>query len=203
VNIDRNTTKLENANLKTKSAEAANLLLKQQIQPHFLFNSLSTLKVLYKQDISLGENYLVLLADFMRTSISESHSISATLQEELKTLENYLNMQKMRFGEALQWNIFIEDEDFLHKQIPAFSLQPLAENAIKHNQFSVKNPLLIKVEQRDNTLVIANSINKKTYLDDSIGTGLNNISERYYIWSGIELEIEDSGREFLVRFQLK
>jgi len=202
IQIDRNNTKLENANLKTKSAEAANLLLKQQIHPHFLFNSLSTLKVLYKQDNSLGEEYLVLLADFLRTSISDSHAVSATLKEELAILENYLNLQRMRFGDALQWEIKVNDDVFLQKQIPAFSLQPLAENAIKHNHFSLKQPLIIEVEKVDDFLVVKNSINKKKYSEYSIGTGLTNISERYQLWSGNSLSIENSGSEFIVKFQL-
>lgn len=202
IQIDRNITKLENANLKTKSAEAAILLLKQQIHPHFLFNSLHTIKVLYKDDIQLGEEYLVQLADFLRTTVSNTRAATATIDEELKLFENYLNMQKIRFGDALNWNIKIEDAKYLKSLVPAFSLQPLAENAIKHNYFSKKQPLSITIEQVGNTLVVSNGINKKKYADSSIGTGLMNLSERYQIWSGNEIEIEDDGIMFLVRFKI-
>lgn len=203
VQFDRNKTKLENANLKIKSAEAANLLLKQQIHPHFLFNSLHTIKVLYKDDVQSGEEYLIQLADFLRTAISNTKAISATLEEELILFENYMNLQKMRFGDALQWQINISDPEFLSIHIPAFFLQPLAENAIKHNHFSKKQPLIITVEQKGNSVIISNRINKKKYVDNSIGTGLLNISERYKILSGNELEIEDDGYVFQVRFKIK
>ncbi|UZT99058.1 histidine kinase [Chryseobacterium fluminis] len=202
VQLERNNTKLENANLKVKSAEAVNLLLKQQIQPHFLFNSLNTMKVLYKEDHQLGEKYLLLLSDFLRSTIAESPNITATLQEELAVFENYLQMQKMRFGEALQWNINIDDESYLLKSLPSFSLQPLAENAIKHNHFSVKQPLIISVNQLDEQLIISNPIHKKKYSDHSIGSGLINISERYQILSGIPLQIEDKNDYFVISFKL-
>jgi two-component system LytT family sensor kinase len=203
VQFDRNKTKLENANLKIKSAEAANLLLKQQIHPHFLFNSLHTIKVLYKDDLLLGEEYLVQLADFLRTAISNTKAISASFEEELALFENYLNLQKMRFGDALSWQINIADEESLSIQIPAFFLQPLAENAIKHNYFSKKQPLIISVEQIGNIVIVSNGINKKKYVDTSIGTGLLNISERYQIFSGNELGTEDDGSIFKVSFKLK
>jgi len=203
VQFERNKTKLENANLKIKSAEAANLLLKQQIHPHFLFNSLHTIKVLYKDDLQLGEEYLVQLADFLRTAVSNTNAVSASLEEELKLFENYLNLQKMRFGSALQWHVKISDPEYLSIQIPAFFLQPLAENAIKHNHLSTKTPLFIRVEQNGDHMIISNGINKKKYVDTSIGTGLLNISERYHIFSGNEIEIEDDSYVFQVRFKLK
>lgn len=203
VQTDRNKIKLENANLKTKSAEAVNLLLKQQMHPHFLFNSLHTIKVLYKDNPELGENYLVYLADFLRTTISESHSVSATVEEEIKLLENYLKMQQMRFENALQWEIKTEKTNLSHYLIPAFSLQPLAENAIKHNHFSEKNPLLIFIEIKNGYLKISNNISKKKYTDYSVGTGLMNISERYFMWCGEDLEILDDGNYFSINFKLE
>lgn len=203
IETDRNKIKFENAKLKIKSAEAVNLLLKQQLHPHFLFNSLHTIKVLYKYNIDLGEEYLVHLADFLRTTISETHSVSATVEEEIKLLENYLKMQQMRFDNALQWEIQNEDVHFLQYLIPAFSLQPLAENAIKHNHFSEKNPLLIIIEIKDGFLKISNNISKKKYTDYSVGTGLMNISERYFMWCGEDLEISDDGVSFLINFKLK
>ncbi|WP_407494349.1 sensor histidine kinase [Elizabethkingia anophelis] len=202
IQIDRNQTKLENARLKLKSAEAASILLKQQIHPHFLFNTLHTIKILYKEDAEIGEEYLVQLADFLRTAVSKTQETSATLKEELNLFVNYLNMQRMRFGDALKWEVNIEDPQYLNSYLPAFSLQPLAENAIKHNHFSAKQPLHLLVEQREGNLTVSNGINKKKYSDLSIGIGLVNLSERYELWSGYELEIKDNGETFAVHFKL-
>ncbi|MFT3919915.1 sensor histidine kinase [Cloacibacterium sp.] len=189
--------------LKIKSAEAVNLLLKQQMHPHFLFNSLHTIKILYKDNPELGEEYLVYLADFLRTTITETHSVTATVDEEINLLENYLKMQKMRFDNALQWEIINDEIDLTRIVLPALSLQPLAENAIKHNYFSQKNPLLIIIEIKNGFLKISNNISKKKYADYSVGTGLMNISERYYMWCGEDLEILDDGNFFIVNLKLK
>ncbi|WP_294184190.1 sensor histidine kinase [uncultured Sphingobacterium sp.] len=200
---DRNKTKLENVNLKVKSAEAVNLLLKQQIQPHFLFNSLHTIKALYNDDRELGEKYLILLADFLRLSISGVRAVSHTLAEEVNTCEIYMDMQKIRFGESLKWIVDINQSDSSIWQLPGFSLQPLVENAIKHNLLSIKSPLKISIEQDGEYLTISNNIQKKSYKDESMGTGLANLAERYKIWSSDELEIDNKESIFSVRFKMK
>lgn len=201
VQIDRNRIILENAKLKTKSAEAVNLVLKQQMHPHFLFNSLHTIKVLYNDNRELAEEYLVHLADFLRTTISETHTVDATVEDEIKMLDTYVKMQQIRFGKGLVLEIKNDSVNLSKSVIPAFSLQPLAENAIKHNHFSDKNPLLISIIINDELLTVSNNINKKKYSENSMGTGLINISERYFIWCGENLEIYDDGNVFNVNFK--
>ena len=120
VNAEREILQLRAAN-----AEAAILVLKQQIHPHFLFNSLNTLKLLYKKNTEKGDEYLVHLADFLRASINNQQNEISSLKDELVLLYDYLEMQKIRFGNALTFIINIPEDQLLSKFIPSFSLQPL------------------------------------------------------------------------------
>lgn len=195
-------TELENSRLQLRTAEAENLLLKQQIHPHFLFNSLNTLKALYKKDIDLGERYLIQLAGFLRAAVSLNESMVTTLQEELDFCQNYLEMQKMRFGEALEWDINIDNPEILKNNIPTFSLQPLAENAIKHNHFTKQKPLKIKIEQKGDYISVFNTMNLREHLEISLKSGLANLAERCLIWSGNEIIINNDGVTFSVSFKI-
>jgi two-component system LytT family sensor kinase len=200
--LEKENAMLENINIKLKSSEANNLLLKQQIHPHFLFNSLHLIKSLYRSKPQLADDYLIKLSDFLRQSISRSKDISSTLEEELKYFDDYLKMQKIRFGDTLNWEIIIDNQDFLQYHIPTFSLQSLAENAIKHNSFSDNHPLKITVNQHHDKLEILNPVRKKNIPENNTGTGLNNLAERYQLWSGKSLEIEHNEDFFLVTFIL-
>ena len=115
---------LENSRLQLRITQAENLLLKQQIHPHFLFNSLNTLKALYKKDMALGEVYLLQLADFLRSAVSHHNSQSTILEEELRFCKNYMEMQKIRFDKALHQELEIQDVKMLQGFVPCFSLQP-------------------------------------------------------------------------------
>lgn len=195
-------TELENSRLQLRSSQAENLLLKQQIHPHFLFNSLNTLKALYKKDPKLGEIYLLQLADFLRSAVSLNNSPATTLQEELEICKNYMEMQKMRFGEALEWELNIENSEKLKGFVPSFSLQPLLENAIKHNIFIKENPLKLVIEQRDDFIIVSNAINPRNAGETSTKSGLSNLAERYQLWSGEEIIIKNDGKSFSVSFKI-
>ena len=195
-------TDLENSRLQMKNTEAENLLLKQQIQPHFLFNALSTLKTLYKSNPEKGEHYLLQLADFLRVAVSHNKKFTAALQEELAICRNYLEMQKIRFGDSLDWELVIENPEKLKGYIPSFSLQPLLENAIKHNVLTRERPLKIKIHQFEDSIEVSNIINSKEYGNGSTGSGLANLSERYYLLTGDNLIVQNDGHIFLVRFKI-
>ena len=195
-------TELENSRLQLRTAEAENLLLKQQIHPHFLFNSLNTLKALYKKDLNLGEHYLIQLAGFLRAAVTLNESMVTTLQEELDFCQNYLEMQKMRFTDALEWEIQINNPEMLKCSIPTFSLQPLAENAIKHNSFTKQQPLRIKIEQKEAYISVSNTMSLKEPSETSLKSGLANLAERCLIWSGNEIMISNDGITFSVSFKI-
>jgi two-component system LytT family sensor kinase len=195
-------TELENSRLQLRNAQAENLLLKQQIHPHFLFNSLNTLKALYKKDSSLGEVYLLNLADFLRSAVSHNNRHAATLQEELEICKNYLEMQKIRFNEALEWNLKIENQEILKGLVPSFSLQPLLENAIKHNIFTRETPLKLLIIQKGNYITVCNNINLRNAGQTSTKSGLSNLAERLLLWSGEEIIIKNDGILFSVSFKI-
>ncbi|WP_288244445.1 histidine kinase [uncultured Chryseobacterium sp.] len=189
---------LENYQLQMRNTEAENLILKQQIHPHFLFNALNTLNLLYKKDQTMGEQYLLRLSDFLRVSVSQNRIAVATLGEELSICNNYLEMQKIRFGNAIQWEVIIEDDDALQKEIPSFSLQPLLENAIKHNGFTQITPLNIKIIQHGDSIEVSNNICKKKYNEVSLKSGLSNLTERYRLLTGSGITVTKNSETFSV-----
>lgn len=193
---------LENAALKIKNIEATNQHLKQQIHPHFLFNSLNTLKTLIKKNPDKAENYLVMLSDFLRASISIDTPNMVTLKDEIKLCFDYLEMQKIRFGEALQYTIEIPEEIRHSKFVPVFSILPLLENAIKHNILTSELPLYIKIEYEDERVITTNNIQPKITIEPGTSVGLKNLAERYKIISGDEVLISKNEKEFSVSIKI-
>jgi len=191
----------ENQELKLKNMEATNQQLKQQIQPHFLFNSLSTLKSLMSTSPADAEDYLVRLSEFLRSSLS-SHILNTTsLADELHLAVNYLEMQKIRFGEALQFIIGIPEEITQAWQLPTFSLQMLAENAIKHNILTLDSPLTITISWSEGMITVSNNLQKKVTEAKGTGTGLANLRERHRLLSGEDIIIEETASSFSVHIK--
>ncbi len=199
---DRYKIDLENSNLRAVNFEAANQLLKQQIQPHFLFNALNILKSLYKRNTSEGENYLIYLSNFLRASLSNTSSKITRVKEEIELCKNYINMQKIRFGESLQYSVVIPDATLNNEYIPSFSIQPLIENAIKHNELTEEQPLVVNIMQVGDWIQVSNSLKIKSIAADSTGVGLSNLSERYKLLSGEDLIIEEDENTFSVKIKL-
>ncbi len=193
---------LEYSRLQTRNKEAENLLLKQQIQPHFLFNALSTLKSLINTDPEKSERYLMNLAEFLRASVSHNKSFTATLEEELSICRNYLELQKIRFGDALEWELVVEENERLHEFVPSLSLQPLLENAIKHNVLTKFNPLKIAIRQRGEVIEVLNNVNPKTHGDSFTKSGLGNLAARYNLLTGDNIDIVNDGAIFSVSFKI-
>lgn len=194
-------SELEISLLRSANAETTNQLLRQQVQPHFLFNALNVLKSLIKQNPKTAEAYLLRLSDFLRTSFSQNKKGVATVRDEIKLCRDYLEMQKMRFGDALDYT-FDVPEQCLDRCLPFFSLQPLAENAIKHNQLTDERPLHIRVLVEGDTIKVENNLQRLSRVEGSTGNGLSNLSERYRLLSGKRIEIYDDGHIFSVAFEI-
>jgi two-component system, LytTR family, sensor kinase len=188
----------ENAALKVKNVEATNQQLKQQIHPHFLFNSLNTLKILIKKNPDLAEDYLVKLSDFLRASLLSNNPNVVKLSDELKLCYDFLDMQKIRFGNAFNFQIQIPAEVQSSAFVPVFSLLSLLENAIKHNQLTNEFPLRIEVRYVDGRIIVSNNLQDKYSIEPSTGLGLENLAERYRIISGDEIVINNDGQTFSV-----
>lgn len=193
---------IENAELKAANAEANNLLLKQQIQPHFLFNALNILKTLYKKDVNSGDEYIVHLANFLRASVSNTSEKVVKLADEIKICTDYIAMQKIRFGDALQCDISIDTAEGRQDFVPSFSLQPLLENAIKHNDATNQQPLYIRLFKEDGYIVVENNLQPKKQPVPSGGYGLSNLMKRYELLSGEEIIIKEDETAFSVRLKI-
>lgn len=189
---------LENARLKLKHAEAMNQKLKQQIHPHFLFNSLNTLKTLTKKTPRTATDYVVWLSRFLRSSLLSTNKNTIKLSEELNLCTNYLEMQKIRFQSSLVYRLNIPDKVRNSGFVLPFSIQLLLENAIKHNAMSRESPLHIQVLYEDGWIKVCNNKQERIRREPSSGMGLDNLADRYQILTDDEIVIEQDNDQFLV-----
>jgi two-component system, LytTR family, sensor kinase len=198
--FQKESAELEIERLKVNNLEAQKLILLQQLQPHFLFNALSTLKSLISENPTNAEDYTVRLSDFLRYSVQAKNNEVVSLAEELTFTNNYIQLQKVRFGDSFQCPIDIP-EQYLSKKIPVYALQTLVENAIKHNSFTDKKPLLIRVSVERNRIKVSNNLLPKT-LQTPSGTGLENLNQRYKLITDKEIEIVKTETEFTLYIDL-
>ncbi|MFP5040840.1 sensor histidine kinase [Parasediminibacterium sp. JCM 36343] len=191
---------IEIEQLKVKNLEAQKQALMQQLQPHFLFNSLSVLKSLIKENPEDAEDYTVKLSDFLRYSVESHKNQIVTLQAELQFTNDYILLQKVRFGHSFSCFIDIP-EQILSDKIPVYALQTLVENAFKHNYFTEKKPLAIRISYENELIKIWN--NKVSIrLTERSATGLNNLNMRYELISGKGIEIIETEDDFCVMIHL-
>lgn len=199
IRIDYAQMQTENAQLRVKSLEAQHEKLKNQLHPHFLFNSLSALKALVRRDPALAEQYIIKLSGFLRFTMSHNEQNVVPLHEEVKFSLDYLEMQQIRFRGALQYAIEVPLEDLAGAYLPVFSLQLSLENAIKHNLLAQDQPLYIGIRYLDSGwLLIENNIQKKLIGDPASGIGLKNLSDRYKLLAEEDIRIENDSESFKV-----
>lgn len=198
----KNQLELERSKLDKFKERAINQMLRQQVQPHFLFNALSSLKSLIKKDSVMAESYLLQLSDYLRGSFMTSDDGLATVKQELKLCEDYLSMQKIRFKEAIQYQIQVSDE-VMKDQLPIFSLQPLVDNALKHNHYTIESPLYIDILQEEGWIIVRNNVClRKGSSEDTNNYGLNNLKERFSYYLKDSVIIRDEGPCFEVHVKL-
>jgi two-component system, LytTR family, sensor kinase len=197
---DKEISDLAYKELEVNNLEAQKQVLMQQLQPHFLFNALSTLKSLIQENPEEAEFYTVKLSEFLRYSIKAQSGELVTLQEEMKFTQDYLDLQLKRFNEALSCEFEIP-EQLLLRRIPAYALQTLVENALKHNRFTEEEPLTIKLGVEDERLKVWNNKQPKM-ATSSAGIGLSNLNMRYNLIAGKTLEIVDTKLAFCVSIPL-
>jgi LytS/YehU family sensor histidine kinase len=175
--------------------------LKDQLNPHFLFNSLNVLSNLVYEDADKSAAFIQKLSKIYRYVLDVQQEELVNLSKELDFAKNYLELQKIRFEENLTFSIKVEHEKGLF--IPPLSLQLLLENAIKHNEASQDLPLFIQILQKENELWVSNSFQPKSTLkENSPGIGLNNIRMRYTLLSDRQIDVTQNENEFLVRLPL-
>lgn len=167
--------------LAEKSFLSAQLqMLRQQLNPHFLFNNLNLIASTIHNNPKLAYNFTKSMASFYRKVLETENAGWVTLKDELKTIGSYLYMLGVRFEDKMIFKIHISDSIALNHLVPDFILQPIVENAVKHNTCSLEKPLkiIIELNEKDN-LVIKNSYQPKEKSKDSIGIGWFNIENRY------------------------
>src|SRR5690606_18356232 len=152
---------LRNEQLERAKAEAELEILKSQIDPHFIFNSLNTLSHLIEEKPAKAKLFNDHLADVYRHILQHKERELVLLRDEMHFLHNYFSLLRIRFENAVQLRSEIDESQYEAWLIPPISLQLLAENAIKHNEFSDSNPLVIYVQQKGESLTVSNRLNRK------------------------------------------
>lgn len=187
-----------NKQFEIESVKTQLHLLKKQIDPHFLFNSLSALSSLIETNKEDAIEFVDEFSDVYRYIITHKDETLASLHQEVKFTKNYIELLKKRFGKGLSYVVNIE-EHYMQRKIPTLSLQMLTENAIKHNVFNDKTPLNIHVSINGEFLIVKNNLKKKQLTVSSTKTGLNNIVNRYKLLGDYEVIIDQNDEFFIVK----
>jgi len=189
---------IKNEQLERAKVEAELEALKNQIDPHFIFNSLNTLSHLIEEKPVKAKQFNDNLADVYRYILQNKARDLVLLKEEIIFLENYFSLLKIRFEKAVQMKIAIDEQKLDQYLIPPISLQILVENAIKHNEFSDTVPLTIEIKLVNDELVIHNPVRKKSLRKPSSKIGLQNLRERYRLITNSEITITEEDKNFRV-----
>lgn len=193
--------KLKEQKVIATTASAQFESLKNQIDPHFLFNSLNVLTSLIEENPDNAQRFTVSLSKIYRYVLEQKDKELVTVSEELEFAKTYMNLLKMRFENSLTFEIpeHLNNEDA--KVVP-LSLQLLLENTIKHNIVSESKPLHIKITVEDNYLVVQNNLQKREVLQTRKGVGLQNIVNRYDILTKRKVLIDESNTFFKVKIPI-
>ena len=175
--------------------------LKNQIDPHFLFNSLNVLSSLIEENPDNAQKFTTSLSKIYRYVLEQKDKELVSVAEELAFAKTYMNLLKMRFENSITYEIPANFDNLDAKVVP-LSLQLLLENTIKHNVVSEQKPLHIKIYIENNYLIVENNLQKKEVLGDRKGVGLQNIVNRYRLISGRKMLIEESPTFFKVKIPI-
>jgi len=195
--------KSENLSLKTQKYKAELDQLRKQVNPHFLFNSLSTLRTMIRNANPNSELFLMNLSSLYRQILQTHNQDYVSFEQEIKFLDAYIYLMQMRHEDALQIKSDINPKSYQYS-IPIFALQILFENCIKHNIVSISKPLVIHIYQKNEvTVTVSNTYQPKQGSINSNGFGLSNLLERYKLL-GIDngLEIDKSDKHYKVSLKL-
>lgn len=176
-------------------------VLKSQVNPHFLFNSLNVLSSLVHDDADKAEEFIDEFASVYRYILNIQGQTVVTLREELHFLDSYIFLQKIRFKEGLKLHLHVDAEQLGHC-LPPLSLQMLVENAIKHNVVGKEKPLHIRIFTKGKSLFIVNKLQVRTDESKGTGMGLKNLRERYFRLAGLTPRFEIHDDEYIAQIPL-
>lgn len=198
---------LKNVELKAEKFEKEMALaqfeaLKNQISPHFLFNSLTILVSLVHEDENLSEQFIKKLSKSYRYILEQKEQILVNLKTELEFIESYTFLLKIRFENKFEVRIEVPEEIQNHYCIAPLTLQMLVENAVKHNRMSIQEPLLIKIYTNGKFLIIENPLQSREDVTHSTEVGLQNIINRYSFLTELKVEYGERQNCFIVHIPL-
>ncbi len=175
--------------------------LKNQINPHFLFNNFSVLDALIHTDQQVASNFLKQLSKLYRYILDNRENEMVPLSKELELLDSYMFLLQIRHEDCifLDLDVNINPDNFY---IPTLSLQMLIENAVKHNRFNKEQPLLIKIFTEDEFIIIQNKVNLQKEQTNSTKVGLENIKSRYHLQSDKKVIVYQSDEIFKVKLPI-
>ena len=198
----KQTYELEIEKLRSESLQNQFESLKNKMSPHFLFNTLSAVNTLIRKSPAIAEQYVNHLSQVLRYSLQSNEKKTVTLYDEMEFTKSYLFLIEMRYGENLTIKTEI-DERFMNMELPPLTIQTLLENAVKHNEISIKKPLSIFIHTSENTeLVVRNRIQTKLTADEGTGFGLSNLSKQFQLLGEKDIQIIQEENEFIVKIPL-
>ncbi len=194
---------IENQQLRNENLQTRYNMLISQINPHFLFNSLNSLSMLVRENMNAKALvYIDRMSDTFRYILSSGSSGMTALSQELEFVEAYKYLHEIRYDRKLFVDIEA-DPAYREWLIPSLSLQPLIENAVKHNTITLSKPLKIKIfTDAEGNLVVSNPIQPKMDSSNGTGIGLANLSSRYKLLTGKEITVSDKDGVFTVTMPL-
>lgn len=193
---------MENEQLKREQLKAQLEALRNQLNPHFLFNALNILNISIITNPDLAQRIVLDLSDILRYNLKVQNQNLILLNDELAAARAYLDLHKARFGEKMAFE-FVGTDTSREWYIIPLSLQLLIENAIKHNVITSSQVLLIQIRlnEQEKQVVVMNTVNKKLNAP-STGIGLQNLDKRYRIQTGQKPSLTEDEQQFTVKVPL-
>lgn len=192
--------------LEWERAEKENILsqfetLKNQVNPHFLFNSMNSLSALISNNPKKAVQFTKEFSGIFRKMLEINENLVLPLKEELQFVNSFIYLEKIRYGENLKVNINIK-ADKMNDFVPPFALQILIENAIKHNVISTENPLTICISEESNYVVVKNNLQPRNQKLKSTRVGLDNLTKRYQMICDKNPDFQVNGAFYIARIPI-
>jgi len=200
-NYEHQTVNMELERIKSDNLGAQYELLKQQVNPHFLFNSLNTLKAMVEMADKDAVDFILKLSNFYRYTLESRKLDLIHVADEMEIVTAYLFLQNARFDGGFTFKDELP-QHVLNTLIPPFTLQLLVENCMKHNVVSLDKPLNIRLFSTDEQIIIENPIRLKTGDQNSLGVGLKNVQLRYEHLLEREIEVINDGKIFQIKLPI-
>lgn len=201
--MQRQAVLVQNGELQAENVRNQYQVLKNQLNPHMLFNSLNTLQSLVRENPARAQNYIRELSRVLRYTLKEDDTHLVSLREEMDFAEAYIYLMKMRYEDNLHFDVSIDPcrMDFM---LPPLSVQILIENAVKHNEISHRKPLTIQIRTEEEALdgalflCVGNNLQPRRTTPSGTGIGLVNLAKRYGLLLNMEIRITETDGMFRV-----